>query len=217
MLDEPSEGELTSIITTEHFTLQTARAAAIAQANGRATTYMGVLSSSLIALALVGQTTGLNRFFYVFGLLLFVPLVILGLFTFERTMQLGLEDVSYATRINRLRRFYFRSSKAIDEYLMPPAQTDDVAAVMAQPGVTYLRRLQGFTTTAGLIALVNGFLFAILVGFLVELIGADVRVLIPLGAIVFLLSVIAQYRHAMRAFRGLNPAFGPKATPRTDE
>jgi hypothetical protein len=93
-------------------------------------------------------------------------------------MQLGLEDVSYATRINRLRRFNFRSSKAIDEYLMPPAQTDDVAAVMAQSGVAYLRRLQGFTTTAGLMALVNGFLFAILVGFLVELIGADVRVLI---------------------------------------
>jgi hypothetical protein len=61
MLDELSEGELTSIITTEHFTLQTARAAAIAQANGRATTYMGVLSSSLIALALVGQTTGFEQ------------------------------------------------------------------------------------------------------------------------------------------------------------
>jgi hypothetical protein len=29
MLDEPSAGELTSIITTEHFTLQTARAAAM--------------------------------------------------------------------------------------------------------------------------------------------------------------------------------------------
>lgn len=210
MLDEPSEGELTSIITTEHFTLQTARAAAIAQANGRATTYMGVLSSSLIALALVGQTTGLNRFFYVFGLLLFVPLAVLGLFTFERTMQLGLEDVSYATRINRLRRFYFRSSQAIDEYLMRPAQSDDVATVMEQGGVAYLRRLQGFTTTAGLIALVNSFLFAVLVGFAVELSGADVRVLIPLGAIVFVLSVGAQYRHAMRAFRRLNRALGSR-------
>jgi hypothetical protein len=210
MLDEPSEGELTSIITTEHFTLQTARAAAIAQANGRATTYMGVLSSSLIALALVGQTTGLNRFFYVFGLLLFVPLAVLGLFTFERTMQLGLEDVSFATRINRLRRFYFRSSQAIDEYLMRPAQSDDVAAVMEQGGVAYLRRLQGFTTTAGLIALVNSFLFAVLVGFAVELSGADVRVLIPLGAIVFVLSVGAQYRHAMRAFRRLNRALGSR-------
>jgi hypothetical protein len=67
-------------------------------------------------------------------------------------MQLGLEDVSYATRINRLRRFYFRSSRAIEEYLMRPAQSDDVAAVMAQGGVTHLRRLQGFTTTAGLIS-----------------------------------------------------------------
>jgi hypothetical protein len=207
MLDEPNEGDLTSIITTEHFTLQTARAAAINQANGRATTYLGVLSSSLIALALVGQTTGLGKFFYGFGLLLFVPLGVLGLFTFERTLQLGLEDVSYATRINRLRRFYFHSSRVIDEYLMRPAESDNVVAVMDLGGVPHLRRLQGFTTTAGLIALVNGFLFAVLVGFVAQLIGADFRVLVPLGGIVFLLSVVVQYRHAMRAWRRLNRTF----------
>jgi hypothetical protein len=160
MLDELSEGELTSIITTEHFTLQTARAAAIAQANGRATTYMGVLSSSLIALALVGQTTGLIKFFYVFGPLLFVPLAILG-------------RICVACRVSQ--------------------------------------------TTAGPIALVNGFPFAVLLGFMVEPMGADVRVLIPLGAIAFLLSVVAQYRHVMRAFLRLNRAFGSKAMPRTDE
>jgi hypothetical protein len=78
MPDQPSESELTAIITTEHFTLQTARAAAINQANGRAGTYLGVVSTSLIALALVGQTSGLGRFFYVFGLLLFVPLLFFG-------------------------------------------------------------------------------------------------------------------------------------------
>jgi hypothetical protein len=217
MLNEPSDGELTSMITTEHFTLQTARAAAIAQANGRANTYLGVLSSSLIALALVGQTTGLDRFFYLFGLLLFVPIAVLGLFTFERTMQLGLEDVSYATRINRLRRFYFRSSRVMDEYLIRPAESDDAVAVMEQSGVAHLRRLQGFTTTAGLIALVNGFLFAVLVGFMVQLAGADARVLIPLGAIVFLLSVAAQFRHAMRAWIRLHRALESKMRPRTDE
>jgi hypothetical protein len=39
-----------------------------------------------------------------------------------------------------------------------------------------------------------------------ELNGADVRALVPLGATVFVLSVAAQYRHAMRAFRRLNRA-----------
>jgi uncharacterized membrane protein (DUF485 family) len=89
---------------------------------------------------------------------------------------------------------------------MRPAQSDDVVAVMEQGGVAHLRRLQGFTTTAGLVALVNGFLFAVLVGFVMELNGADVRALVPLGATVFVLSVAAQYRHAMRAFRRLNRA-----------
>lgn len=207
MPDQPSESELTAIITTEHFTLQTARAAAINQANGRAGTYLGVVSTSLIALALVGQTSGLGRFFYVFGLLLFVPLLFMGFFTFERTLQLGLEDVSYAARINRLRRFYFRFADALGDYLIRPIQTDDVVAVMQQGGARYFRRLEGFTTTAGVIATVNSFLAAVLVGFAVELIGGDPVALIPMGGIAFLAFAVAQFRHAMRAWSDVRSRF----------
>jgi hypothetical protein len=41
--------------TTEHFTLQTARVATVAEANGRASIYLAALSSNLIALAFIGQ------------------------------------------------------------------------------------------------------------------------------------------------------------------
>ena len=42
-------------LTTEHFTLQTARAVAVNEGNGRTALYIGALSSTLVALALVAQ------------------------------------------------------------------------------------------------------------------------------------------------------------------
>jgi hypothetical protein len=42
-------------LTTEHFTLQTARAVAVIEGNGRTALYVGALSSTLVALALAAQ------------------------------------------------------------------------------------------------------------------------------------------------------------------
>jgi hypothetical protein len=50
-----------SALTTEHFNLQTARMGTIAEANGRSTLYLGALSSTVIALAFVGQASELGR------------------------------------------------------------------------------------------------------------------------------------------------------------
>ena len=46
-------------LTTEHFTLQTARAVAVNEGNGRTALYIGALSSTLVALALVAQRSPL--------------------------------------------------------------------------------------------------------------------------------------------------------------
>jgi hypothetical protein len=46
-----------SALTTEQFNLQTARIATIAEANGRSTLYLSILSSGVIAIAFVGQAT----------------------------------------------------------------------------------------------------------------------------------------------------------------
>jgi hypothetical protein len=46
--------------TTEYFTLQTARSTPVSEANGRASIYLAALSSSLIALAFIGQMSRLG-------------------------------------------------------------------------------------------------------------------------------------------------------------
>ncbi|TMD96323.1 MAG: hypothetical protein E6I80_30175 [Chloroflexi bacterium] len=47
--------QLVSIITTEHYNLQTGRSMAIAETNGRSSLFVGAVSSGLIALTFVGQ------------------------------------------------------------------------------------------------------------------------------------------------------------------
>jgi hypothetical protein len=70
--------------TTEHFNLQTARAATISEANGRASIYLAAVSSNLIALAFIGHMSRLGAAFYAFSLLLLPVLAFVGVVTFQR-------------------------------------------------------------------------------------------------------------------------------------
>src|SRR5215468_2146518 len=88
-----------TFITTEHFTLQGARASTIAESTGRATMFLGSVSGGLIALGLVATATQLGTAFYAFGLIVLSLLAFVGVVSFERTLQSGIEDYGYARRI----------------------------------------------------------------------------------------------------------------------
>src|SRR5918995_853184 len=85
-----------SALTTEQFNLQTARMGTIAEANGRSTLYLGTLSSTVIAIAFVGQANELGDSFYLFALTLLPPLFLLGVFSYLRLVQTSIEDMVYA-------------------------------------------------------------------------------------------------------------------------
>src|SRR6516165_3943120 len=113
-----------TFITTEHFTLQGARAATIAESTGRATMFLGSVSAGLVALGLIATATRLGATFYAFGVIVLATLSFVGLVTFERVLQSGIEDHGYAQRIARLRAFYFDCAPQITGYLcsVPPPQ-----------------------------------------------------------------------------------------------
>ena len=60
-------------MTTEHFTLQGARAAAMTESTSRATIFIGSVSAGLVALGLIATATRIGTAFYAFGLILCVP------------------------------------------------------------------------------------------------------------------------------------------------
>ena len=55
--------QLVSIITTEHYNLQTGRSITTSEANGRSSLFVGAVSSGLIALTFVGQISHLGTAF----------------------------------------------------------------------------------------------------------------------------------------------------------
>src|SRR5215467_15901874 len=81
--------QLVAIMTTEHYNLQTGRSMTIAEANGRASLFVGAVSSGLVALALVGQLSHLGTAFFVFSLVVLPTLLVMGLITCARVLQAG--------------------------------------------------------------------------------------------------------------------------------
>jgi hypothetical protein len=107
-----------TFVTTEHFTLQGARASTIAESTGRATLFLGAVSGGLVALGLIATASRVGTAFYTFGLVLLPTLAFVGLVTFERVLQSGIEDLGYARRIVLLRGYYFDAAPELTPYLM---------------------------------------------------------------------------------------------------
>jgi hypothetical protein len=140
-------------VTTEHFVLAGARAATIAESNGRANMFLAAVSGGLVALGLVATASSLGSAFYAFGLVLLPTLTFAGFVTFERTLQSSIEDTEYARRIALLRGYYFGHAPEIAPYLLrvPPAEQ---LLMQRVPG----DRWQGYRTVAGMVAVITAVL-----------------------------------------------------------
>ncbi len=155
MPDEPEPAPAAvSFVTTEHFTLQGARASTVAEATGRATLFLGAVSGGLVALGLIATAGGVGAAFYAFGLILLPTLAFVGLVTFDRVLQSGIEDFGYAHRIARLRGFYFEYAPELVDHLVS-VPSDQRLQIQGLPGGS---RWQPFLTIAGMVSVITAVL-----------------------------------------------------------
>jgi hypothetical protein len=143
-------------LTTEHFTLQTARAVAVSEGNGRTALYVGALSSTLVALALVAQRSTLGEVFFVVALTVLPAVFFLGLVTYVRVLQSSVEDIVYARAINRIRHYYTEIDPSQAHYFLLSGR-DDVRGALAN---MYVRDswTQFLFTMPSAVAVINGLL-----------------------------------------------------------
>jgi hypothetical protein len=191
---DPSESlhAAVTFATTEHFTLQTARSATIAEASSRALGFLAVLSSSLIALAFIGQMSELGTAFYVFALVLLPTLSFIGLVTFQRMAQITSEDIAYAQRIARLREFYVDVAPQLEPYLT--IVRGAAAAERMRGARSHPSGWQLFLTFAGMAALVNSVIVGAVGAIVIDAITGDslapsVAVGVPAGILALLLHI----------------------------
>ena len=178
-------------MTTEHFVLQGARAATIAESTGRATMFLASVSGGLVALGLVATASRVGTAFYAFGLVLLPTLAFVGLVTFERVLQSGVEDSGYARRIALLRGYYFDNAPELAPYLLsvPPSDRLRVQGILGG-------RWQGFRTVAGMVGVIT----AVLTGSTASLVAIEISdhslaAALTAGAAVALVALVALMRY----------------------
>lgn len=162
--------QLVTMMTTEHYTLQSAQAMEISDINGRMSLFIGAVSSTLIALAFIGQISNLGTAFFVFSLVLFPSLWFMGLVTFERVIQSTYAVVIYARGINRIRHLYVEYAPQMQPYFILSSHDDTESAV----GSVGLRasRWQIFVIAPGILAVINSVIVGAFVGLLLHVLFA---------------------------------------------
>jgi hypothetical protein len=151
--EELDRQQLLTALTTEHFGLAGARSQATGESSARAALYISAVSSTLVALGFIGQISDVGDTFNVFALTALPTLYVLGLFTFVRTIENGVEDLMMGRAINRIRNYYLEIAGEEARYFMLSAN-DDALGVMRNMGVS-LERRQQFFTTGSMIAVIN--------------------------------------------------------------
>jgi hypothetical protein len=183
-----------AFVTTEHFTLQGARGSTIAESTGRAGMFLAAVSGGLVALGLVATASNVGTAFYAFGLVLLPTLAFVGLVTFERAVQSGLEDLGYARRIAVLRGYYFDNAPELAPYLLSVPSTDRLR-IQGLPN----QHWQGLRTVAGMIAVVTAVLTGATAG-LVAILAShhSLAATLSVGTVLALsaLAALTRYQHA---------------------
>lgn len=178
--------DLLSALTTEHVTLQSARSSMITESLGRTTIYLGTLSATLVAFALVVQGDTTDDDFRLFALILLPALVFLGTVTVIRVLENSIEDTIYVMAINRIRHYYIEHAGEDARYFTL-AGRDDLEGAYANMGLAS-SAWRPFFSVAAVLALINSMVVGALAG-----IGLDALVSRGLAVVVGTLVTAAAF------------------------
>ncbi len=143
------------MLTTQHYTLQGARAQALSDLQNRSTLFLSAVSGALIALSFLGQSTRTSDVFSTFAAVVFPVWTVMGLLTYVRGLELESEDVLHARGIARIRQFYVETTPGIREFIIHTTH-DDIGGMVADMGIkpNALQPLLTAPTMVGLVTII---------------------------------------------------------------
>jgi hypothetical protein len=178
------------ILSTEHWSLLSARALAYNEAFTRGGMFLTFLSMSFVALALVSQTMPLGSELLVVAAIVLALDLVLGLTTYGRIIAANHEDFRALHGMARIRHGYTQIAPTVLPYLTTSIH-DDVAGVMANyrsgPPNLISNLAYGLTTSGGMIGLIVSVLGGVLAMVIALLLGATSIVAFGAAAAVGLL------------------------------
>ncbi len=192
-MQEPQEKDFSKdiypLITTEHFTLSSARSVINGEISSRISIYFTTLSSVLIALAFFAQSDSMKPLFVIFGWIAVPLVVLLGLFSMARLMILSAMDMTYVRAINRIRNFYLKTAPSIETFLLFPPYDDD-QSVSAYGGYSLSFR-DALLSAANAVATANSLVATLGIGAISNTyLEVSIEQFLPYGLVAFVLAFV---------------------------
>ncbi len=186
-LDDP---RVVQMLTAEHASQTTARSLAYNEAFTRLDMFLGFLSTSIVALALIAQVVPVNEgLLPVTAVILTFDLVV-GFMTLGRIPSANYEDYRAIHGMTRIRNAYHQIAPAMLPYLTTGIHDDEVMANYGDPPQTGLGGLvYGMTTSAGMLMTILAMLTAVLAFVVAAIVGAPA----VLGLIAAVVAAVALF------------------------
>ncbi len=198
-------GVRAQILSTEHWSLLATRGLSWNESFSRAGWFMTVVSAAVVALALVADSTDFGVGFRVFALLMLPLLVIIGLATVIRMVQLDSVDVELVIGMNRLRRGYLDIAPELEPYFIT-GHREDAAGIMQTYNARWTRlpAVQFLSSIAVLVSVIIAVLVGAMAGLIADTAGTGLAAAVGLGVVVAVVAlaiiVVLVVRHVQRTW-----------------
>jgi len=195
----PFSPEALTVLSTEHYTLQSAGAATTNESNRRASLYLASVGGGVVALALVAESTGTtSASARLFATSVLAALVLMGLLTHQRLVHLTVEDAVLGQAIARIRSSHLHAAPEIAPYLLLPT-ADDRAGVLHNTGVAH-SGWHHLSHMAVMVTVVVSAVTGTATAMAANAIAPDLAVAVPAGVTTAALTVLALTCRQIRAW-----------------
>jgi hypothetical protein len=182
-IDDPRAIQL---LSTEHWSLLSARALAYNEAFVRAGMFLTFLSMSFVALALLAQAMSFGRDFLSVAALVLAFDLVIGLTTFMRINGTGYDDLRAVHGMARIRHAYTQITPLVLPYFTTPTHDDidAVVTVYGPPTTSVWGQLgYGLSTSNGMVGMIVSMLGGVLTTVIAMLVGVDGSASIWIGVV----------------------------------
>ena len=201
------------ILSTEHWSLLTARSLVYNEAFSRASMFLTFLSASLVALGFLLGPAG-RDFVYILIAILSLDIFV-GVATLGRLQDSGIEEFFALQGMNRIRHAYLEMVPPLEPYFTT-SHYDDPGSILQIYGATpqdpglLLNMAHGFTTIPGMIGVLVSALTGALVAAIASALGGDVRTSMVAGLVGGVLAFLVMIAVMIRAFARVQGTFVPR-------
>jgi hypothetical protein len=164
-----------TLLTTEHWSLLSARSLAYNEAFARGGMFLSFLSMSFVALALLSQAMSFGDQFLLVAVIVLAFDFVIGLTTYGRIMGANVDDLRAVHGMARIRHAYTEIAPLVDRYFTTPTH-DDIDSLIASYGAParsspVVELIYGLTTSGGMIGLITSMVGGVLAGVIALAVG----------------------------------------------